>query len=63
VVTETVKDSRCWEPWAGSEDSGRSGGEGRGRKVMPVPEHQMWILGMKVQRGGNCHREAEHDTF
>lgn len=62
MVTGTVKGSRCWELWAGSEDSGKSGGEGRGGEVMPVPEHQIWILGIKMPRGGNCHKKAEHDT-
>ena len=32
-------------------------------KEMPVPEHQMWILGMKEQKGGEGSRKADHDNL
>ena len=32
-------------------------------KEMPEPEHQMWILGMKEQKGGEGSRKADHDNL
>lgn len=34
-----------------------------GRREMPVPEHPMWILGTKVQRGGEGSRKTDHDNL